>query len=152
MVAALTEFSWGVYLGQQEGPQISAEMMAIHAAWGRGETHVAPRDGESPDAVWARLQTGLFPLLQAHADATIAVVAHGRLNKILLSGLMHRGDLSRQQQFRQANTSVSLLSCDAHAVPAGPWTLHYENDRAHVANDPELGGDDSAESDRPPLV
>lgn len=72
----------------------------------------------------------------------IAIVAHGRINKILLASLL-TGDLRRQEDFPQFNTAVTLLE-EAAEVPrpdplapahltgsAARWTAAYVNDTSH---------------------
>lgn len=147
----LIEFSWGVYLGQQETGETLAAMKKAHAEWKAGNVAYGLPEGESPKSAWERVRAATFPVLERHATGAIAFVAHGRINKILLSGLVHR-DLSRMEDFPQGNTSVTLLERDDGAPPEGPWRAVYVNRKDHLAGLPEGVPDHATTMGGAPLV
>ena len=155
-VKAFQEFSWGRYLGTTETGETLEAMKRAHQEWKGGNVAYRLPDGpqfpgESPETAWARARGALFPLLEKHSSGTIALVAHGRINKIMLSALVHR-DLSRMEEFPQGNTSLTLLERDDGAPPEGPWRALYVNHKVHLAGMPSTIPDRSSEGERPPLV
>jgi broad specificity phosphatase PhoE len=86
-----------------------------------------------------------------HPRGTIAVVAHGRINKIMLSSLVLR-DLSKMDEFPQANTSLSLIERADDAQPEGPWRVLYVNHQVHLRGLPPGVPDHSIEGEKGPLV
>lgn len=150
-VPALIEFSWGIYLGTTETGATLEAMKQAHAEWTSGNVGHQLPEGESPASAWERARAGLFPLLEKHPRGTIAVVAHGRINKIMLSSLILR-DLSRMDEFPQANTSLSLLERADGAPPEGPWRALYVNHKVHLQGLPPGVLDHSIEGEKPPLV
>lgn len=155
-IKGFQEFSWGRYLGATETGDTLEAMKKAHAEWKGGNVGYRLPDGpafagESPEIAWARARGALFPLLERHPTGTIALVAHGRINKIMLAALIH-GDLSRMEEFPQGNTSLTLLERDDHAPPAGPWRALYVNHKVHLAGMPSTIPDRSSEGEGPPLV
>jgi broad specificity phosphatase PhoE len=142
----LIEFSWGVYLGKTEEGETLEAMKAMHHHWTSGRVDMPVEGGESPRVAWARASAGLFAALEAHAPRPIATVAHGRINKILLAGLLH-GDLARMDDFGQGNTSVTLLEHADGAPWSEGWRARYVNDKSHLASVGE--GTQSAEGGGP---
>lgn len=143
----MIEFSWGIYLGRVETPDVVAAMHEVHEHWRRGDVAHAPPDGESPLSAWRRARDGLAPLFERHRHEEIAVVAHGRINKIVLAQLVRR-DLARMDDFGQANTSVTILE------PRGgfddPWEVVLPNDTSHLRSIGRSPG--TAAEGEPPLV
>lgn len=127
-IDALTEFSWGIYLGKREDEGILDAMKRAHQEWTSGNLHYAPPEGESPSLGWERVKPLLDELMRGHAGEDVALVAHGRINKILLSGLLD-DDLRRMDAYPQGNTAVTLLE---RPDDEGPWRLVYVNDQAHL--------------------
>lgn len=145
----MIEFSWGVYLGREE-KDILPDMHAIHEKWEAGDVDHAPPQGESPQSAWNRARRGLEPLFERHRHDSVAIVAHGRINKIVLAALVAR-DLARMEQFPQGNTSVTLVTQDALKPFDAPWRLVYVNDKEHLAGVAESLPGSRAEGE-PPLV
>lgn len=133
-VPGLIEFSWGEFLGQREEGDILAAMQELHRQWRGGRITSAPPKGESPWSAWLRAKSALDPILKQHPSGNVALVAHGRINKIVLAGLLHR-DVSRMEDYPQGNTSVTLLERDDGAPPEGPWRLAYVNRKDHLSGD-----------------
>lgn len=150
-VRGLMEFSWGIYLGRTEEGDTLAAMKEAHRQWKSGNVDHALPEGESPRSAWARASAELMPLLERHPRGHVALVAHGRINKILLSGLVH-GDLSRMEEFPQGNTSVTILERDDGAPPLGAWRVLAVNLKDHLAGLPAGVPDHASEGERPPLV
>lgn len=150
-VKAFQEFSWGIYLGKTETGETLEAMKKAHAEWSGGNVRYQLPEGESPASAWARARAGLFPLLEKHRSGTIALVAHGRINKIMLSSLIHN-DASRMDEFPQGNTSLTLMERDDGAPPTGPWRALYVNHKVHLAGMPPGVPDHASEGERPPLV
>ncbi|MEA3200603.1 MAG: hypothetical protein QOE90_2031 [Thermoplasmata archaeon] len=128
----LIEFSWGIHLGKTEEGETLAAMKEMHRAWTAGQVDLAVPGGESPRGAWERASAGLFAALDHHRGQTLATVAHGRINKILLAGLLHQ-DLAKMDAFGQGNTSVSLLAHDDAKPWSEGWRALYLNDKAHLA-------------------
>lgn len=147
----LIEFSWGVYLGKTETGETLEAMKKAHAEWRGGNVAYALPEGESPRSAWERVRVATFPILQRHDRGAIAFVAHGRINKIFLSGLVHR-DLSRMEEFPQGNTSVTLLERDDGAPPEGPWRVLFVNRKDHLKDLPAGVPDHGGRSHDAPLV
>ena len=155
-VPAFREFSWGRYLGKTETDETLEAMKRAHAEWKGGNVTYRLPDGpefpgESPASAWERAREALFPLLEKHGSGTIALVAHGRINKVMLSALLHN-DLSRMEEFPQGNTSLTLLERPDGSPPAGPWRALYVNHKVHLANLPPGVPDRASEGESPPLV
>lgn len=142
----LIEFSWGIYLGKTEEGETLEAMKEMHHHWTSGRVDLAVPGGESPQLAWERASAGLFAALEAQKGQTLATVAHGRINKILLSGMLHR-DLSKMDAFGQGNTSVSLLEHADHGPWDEGWRVVYLNDKTHLAGVGE--GTQSAEGGGP---
>lgn len=151
VVPGLIEFSWGIYLGTTETGETLEAMKKAHAEWKSGNVGYQLPEGESPRLAWERARAALFPILDRHPTGTIALVAHGRINKIMLSALIH-DDLSRMEEFPQGNTSLTLLERADHAPPEGPWRALYVNQKVHLAGLPPGVPDRSSEGEHPPLV
>ena len=151
-VPAFQEFSWGIYLGRTETGETLDAMKKAHAEWKGGNVGYRLPEGESPAIAWERAKTALFPILEKHRSGTVAIVAHGRINKIVLSGLVH-DDLSRMEEFPQGNTSLTLLERAEGAPPTGPWRALYVNHKVHLAGLPPGVPDRAGEGESaPPLV
>lgn len=147
----LIEFSWGIYLGTTETGETLAAMKKAHAEWKAGNVRYALPEGESPWSAWERVRGAAFPLLERHPRGAIALVAHGRINKIFLSGLVH-GDLARMDEFPQGNTSVTVLERDDDAPPEGPWRVLVVNSKVHLSDLPGGVPDSATTPGGAPLV
>lgn len=145
---ALIEFSWGIFLGKTETDETLAAMQAIHRQWRAGFTEAAPPEGESPATAWARAWTALGPIVTQHArhKDSVALVAHGRIFKIMLAKLV-AGDLSRMEDFPQGNTGVTILEHEGRGPFDSGWQLVALNDQSHLKGLP-----DAAEAGPKPLV
>ncbi len=125
--ADLVEFDWGVWSGRPFDGVLEQEVSTMRARWRAGETDLAPEGGESPAGAALRAERFLARLRQTGARAPL-VVAHGRLNRILMTLLLGR-PLGRMDEIRQRNGSLSTFEWDGNA-PATPVVL---DDVSHIA-------------------
>lgn len=66
-------------------------------------------DGESTRQVEVRSRKALYEIMKKHEDSKhIAIVAHGRTNKILLASLL-LNDLSQFRTIKQGNTCINII-------------------------------------------
>ncbi len=118
--ADLVEFDWGVWSGRPFDGVLEQEVSSVRARWRAGETDLAPAGGESPARAGVRAGRFLSRLSGTSARAPL-VVAHGRLNRVLMALLLGR-PLSRMDEIRQRNGSLSVFEWDGSA-PATPVLL-----------------------------
>jgi broad specificity phosphatase PhoE len=84
--------------------------------------------GESTGDVDTRMRSGLDQLLLASASSKhIAIVGHGRSNRILLASLMYDDPL-KHQDIQQGNTCINVLDVDEKGV----WTPQLINYVEHI--------------------
>ncbi|HWH08551.1 MAG TPA: histidine phosphatase family protein, partial [Candidatus Thermoplasmatota archaeon] len=126
-VPALREVGWGAHMGQVNDGATREAMERVLEAWRAGDLAAAVVGGESALDAWARVQAALQPLLARHAgDEDVVLVAHGRLNKVLLGGLVD-GDLRRMEDYPQANAGVTVVEGPA------PWRVAALNRTDHLS-------------------
>ena len=145
----MIEFSWGIYLGREE-KDILPHMHAMHERWVAGDIEHAPPEGESPKSAWDRARAGIARIHARHPHDAVAIVAHGRINKIVLAALVAR-DLTAMEAFPQGNTSVTLITQEPGQPLDAPWKLEYVNDKTHLDGVVESLPGSRAEGE-PPLV
>lgn len=116
----LVEMDWGVYMGRENTGEIHDAMNHYLGRWSAGDHDAAPPQGESPVVVASRVRRALARELAsfevAVPNGALAVVAHGRLNKVLLALLVH-GDLATMESFGQGNAGVTVLDGAYRARP-----------------------------------
>lgn len=122
----LREISWGHHMGRLNAGPTRTDMVRILDAWDQGDLSAKALGGETPGEAWQRAMLDLSPVIERHADEEVLIVAHGRINKVLTSGLLH-GHLHHMDRYPQANASISIL-----AGPA-PWRLLASNVTTHLA-------------------
>lgn len=123
----LREISWGHLMGKLNAGPTRVSMERVLHAWAEGNLAARVLGGESPPEAWARAMADLAPTLAKHGDdEAIVLVAHGRLNKILLSDLLH-GHLHFMERYPQANTGVTVLDGPA------PWRILTPHSTSHLA-------------------
>jgi probable phosphoglycerate mutase len=101
------EFDWGEWTGQPLDEEMERNISDIRTRWKAGEIDSSPPRGESPAKVAERARKVMDRLLETGVRAPL-VVAHGRFNRILITLLLGR-DLSRMDEIRQRNSSLSVL-------------------------------------------
>ncbi len=93
-------------------------------AWAMGFTDRALPGGESPLLVSHRIRGLMRSLAEAPGDA--AIIAHGRLNRILLASIMGQ-PLSQMRHYTQSNAAITHISMGAQPL------MHRLNDTSHLA-------------------
>ena len=114
--ADLDEMGFGEY----EGAYIHEIMDVIEelqTRWGAGETDFAIKGGESPQQVFDRAGSKLVEVLENSDEEYIAFYVHGRLIRILLSGLLGMG-LESMQDIKHKNGSINHLTWDGENFEA----------------------------------
>lgn len=127
-LADLDEMSWGALEGQPASERLTALYHAMNARWRAGETDARVPGGESPEEVATRALHAVRAIQERHAGASVLVVTHGRLLRVLLCALLHEGDLSRMQDFPTPNAALThVVLSETHA------RLERLADTAHLA-------------------
>lgn len=121
----LHEMDYGDFTGQSYAACRSG-MDAVLACWKNGDLHVPYPGGESAAQADERVRPIVAWLLDAASTQDVAVVAHGRLNKVLLGALTGIG-AARQDEFPQSNACINELE-----VVAGRASLKRVNDIRHL--------------------
>ncbi len=125
--AGLDEISWGVYEGVEANYEEKAFFKSLTDKWGKGETSLAIKHGESPDEVARRLRA-VTKLLTRGSESTILICMHGRALRIFLTELLHV-PLAEMDRFTHANLGLYELS-----YISGKFGLEKENDVQHLNN------------------
>ena len=87
-----------------------------------------PGGGESTKMVEERAVQALQTLLDKYPnDPHIAVVSHGRTNKVLIASIA-LGDVQKFRSVKQKNTAINVLDVDAE----GNWTIRILDYIEHV--------------------
>ncbi len=127
LVADLHEIELGVWEGLTEG-EITQRFGDVVARRRRDPEHVVPLEGESLYEVQARALRAVEEILARHDDATIAVVAHGAVNKMVLLSALD-APLSSYWRIRQDNAGISIVDVyGMHRV------VRVMNETAHLAD------------------
>ena len=85
--------------------------------------------GETFQDLQKRALDKIYSLYEKHIDQTVAVFAHGAINKTILAGLMHI-PLHYLWSLRQDNTAVNILRLDDGYV-----TVELINSTSHLGED-----------------
>lgn len=125
VLPGLREVSWGRHMGKRNEGAVLADMTRVLTSWEQGDLSARAPEGESPAEAWDRAMRDLAPLPAKHRQDDIIVVAHGRINKILMSGLLH-GHLHHMERYPQANAGVSVLEGPE------PWRVLLPNSTRHL--------------------
>lgn len=120
----LAELSWGRLEGKPKTDRIRDALVALMDRWDSGDDSGAVEGGESLAQAKARLRSLVLDLARSHAGATVVLVGHGQINKVLLHLLT--GDAFRRLNLLgQANGALNILRVD----------LTQERQRALLVND-----------------
>lgn len=132
VVPELYEVDYGHFIGRRV-PDIRDELEQVFDAWRMGFPDQAFPGGESALVAQHRVRPFAERLLEEGTAKDIAVVSHGRINRILLATLTGRG-MERLDEFPQSNAGITEL-----AVEDGAARVVRLDDTSHLA----LEGHDS---------
>ena len=130
VVPELYEMDYGRFAGiryEEADPHIEQ----LRDAWRMGLLGEPFPGGESPLLAQHRVRPFCTRVLAEAARHPVAVVGHGRLNRILLATLTGAG-LERMDEFPQSNAAITELE-----IAAGAAKVVRLNDTAHL----DLAGD-----------
>jgi broad specificity phosphatase PhoE len=126
-VEELHEIFLGAWEGLTEG-DITRRFGDVIARRRRDPERVVPEGGESLAQVQARATRAIEGILAWHDDGTIAVVAHGAVNKMILLSALD-APLSAYWRIRQDNAGINILDFSGvHTV------VRAMNETAHLTN------------------
>jgi len=108
------EMDYG-HLAGRPYDEIAGEMEQVLDAWSLGFIDQAFPGGESPALAQLRLRPFANRVWLEAQSGDVAVVAHGRINRILIATLTGAG-LTRLEEFPQSNASITELSVSPDAV------------------------------------
>ncbi|HUR61860.1 MAG TPA: histidine phosphatase family protein [Candidatus Thermoplasmatota archaeon] len=120
------EMDYGTLAGRTYD-EISSEMEQVLDAWKMGFVDQSFPGGESPVLAQVRLRPFAHRIRTEAQEADVAVVAHGRINRILIATLTGAG-LTRLEEFPQSNASITELAVTPEAVD-----IVRLNDVAHLS-------------------
>lgn len=127
VVPELYEMDYGRFIGQ-DYDAIRAEMDQVLDAWRMGFVDQPFPGGESALLAQHRIRPFAARLLEKAADGReVAVVAHGRINRVLLATVTGAG-LQRLEEFPQSNASITELE-----VNEGRAVVRRLNDTSHLS-------------------
>jgi broad specificity phosphatase PhoE len=126
VVPELYEMDYGEFAGQTYDA-VSQEMEQVLDAWRMGFVAQPFPGGESPILAQHRLRPFVSRLLEQAQRGPVAVVAHGRINRVLISTLTGAG-LTRMEEFPQSNANITELAVEADGV-----LLRRLNDTSHLS-------------------
>ncbi len=127
VVPELYEVDYGRFIGQGYDA-IRAEMDQVLDAWRMGFVDQPFPGGESALLAQHRIRPFAARLLeQAQDGREVAVVAHGRINRVLLATVTGVG-LQRLEEFPQSNASITELE-----VKDGKAAVRRLNDTSHLS-------------------
>lgn len=128
VVPDLYEMDYGAFVGQPY-QAIRDEMDQVLDAWRMGFTDEPFPGGESALLAQTRIRPFAHRLVEAAAapDRHVAVVAHGRINRVLIATLTGAG-LTRLEEFPQSNACINELGVDGPVAV----TVRRLNDTRHL--------------------
>ena len=125
----LVEYDWGVLNGQVDEGDVRKALEHHMGRWEAGHLDEAPERGESPRQAAARAMDALASRIPVVGpDGVLLLVAHGRLNRVLLAQLLH-GSPARQEEIHQHNCGLTVLEGDG-----ATWRLLVADDWSHGAD------------------
>ncbi|MES2154930.1 MAG: histidine phosphatase family protein [bacterium] len=124
VVPELYEMDYGDFAGRRYD-DVEGEMEQVLDAWKMGFTDQSFPGGESAILAQHRIRPFAQRLRDQARAATVAVVAHGRINRVLIATLTGAG-LTRLEDFPQANASITELAVN------GDVRVERLNDTAHL--------------------
>lgn len=125
VVPELYEMDYGHFTGRLY-EEVADEMEQVLDAWRMGFVDEPFPGGESPVLAQHRLRPFLARLRGHAEEGDVAVVAHGRINRVLIASLTGAG-LSALEDFPQANAAITQLE-----VGSGQVVVRRLNDTSHL--------------------
>lgn len=125
VVPELYEFDYGDFAGRPL-EEIEDEVEQIMDAWKMGYVNTRFPGGESPVVAQHRIRPSADRLRETAAEQDLLVVAHGRINRILLATLTGKG-LEQMHTFDQSNCGITELAVTSDGVE-----LVREDDTDHL--------------------
>ena len=125
VVPELYEMDYGAFIGRRV-PDVGSEMDQVFDAWRLGFVDQSFPGGESALLAQHRIRPFAARLAPAAESSDLAVVAHGRINRVLLATMTGAG-LQRLEEFPQSNASITEL-----AVEGGRAVVRRLNDTSHL--------------------
>lgn len=119
--ADLDEMDFGRFEGKRY-EEFVPDLKDLQQHWNRGETDKAIPEGESPNDVFERSSKVVRDVIARHRKNHIAFFIHGRLSRILLSGLLGLG-LHRMQEIEHCNGSINVVDVENDTFTAR--VLHF---------------------------
>lgn len=126
VVPELYEMDYGRFIGQ-DYDAIRAEMDQVLDAWRMGFVDQPFPGGESALLAQHRIRPFAHRILEQADGHDVAVVAHGRINRVLLATVTGAG-LRRLEEFPQSNASITELE-----VAEGRAVVRRLNDTSHLS-------------------
>lgn len=148
-VDALMEISLGNWEGMTIG-EVAARYPERLAARRRDPLHAAPEGGETILDVYARALPAVREIVAAHPDETVAVVAHGAVNKAILLSVLG-SPLASYARMRQDNAAINVLEWNGSVprVVTVNETGHLDGPTRPRADTPETPAAPAACTPRP---
>lgn len=128
VVPELYELDYGTLCGRAL-PDVQAQVTEVLDAWGLGFVDMPFPGGESPVLAQHRVRAFARRLRDETLDHDVAVMAHGRINRVLVTTLLGL-PLTAMPRFPQANANITHL--EAHG---DGWTVRRVNDTRHLQED-----------------
>jgi len=128
--ADLDEMSFGDFEGKPFYDVID-QLKNLQIEWGSGNTGYPVLGGESPEDVYKRASTKLIEIAEKSSENHIAVYVHGRLIRILLSGILGLG-LQNMQQIEHENGAINHITWENGTFK--PIRLNITDHLHHLKN------------------
>ncbi|MGL4632763.1 MAG: histidine phosphatase family protein [Leadbetterella sp.] len=131
-LTGLNEISWGDREGKIPNSTDNVIYSDLIEAWQKGDTHVAPNLGESPEDVVKRQAPALDHILSQTDETLILIAMHGRAMRILLAYITQT-PLRNMDMFEHSNTCLYKLEYD---YTTKKFEIFLANDVSHLTGIP----------------
>lgn len=131
----LLEIDWGDWNGLRKDGPLLRDVDALARRWAAGDLDARPPRGESAAEALGRARAAVRDATRsAPRGSDVVLVAHGRLNRLLVSWLAH-GDASQQDAFPASNAGLTILAREGRR-----WHPERVDCRAHLDDAPQKAG------------
>ncbi len=127
VIAELREMDFGAWEGR-ERTEIVANDAAMYEAWQRDPAAVTPAGGEAAYVVAGRAIAALAPIVERHQGATVLIVAHKTLNRILICHYLGLPVAAYRDRIAQDVCALNRIEIRT----AGQARVTLLNDTTHV--------------------